>query len=95
MMQTHTVEVRLLGQRMVVKSQEDPALVQEVVEFASQRIKEAEKRANGAASHQIALLALLDLSEEYLKARRRALEHKQEINDKSLELLGLIETELK
>lgn len=89
-----TTEVKLLGQRIVLKSSEtDPEVIRQVLELVSARVGEAEKRSNGAAPHQIALLALLDLAEEYVKAKKRTLDFKQQLDDKSSKLLGLVEAE--
>ena len=91
-----TVEVRLLGQKIVLTTQDDPALVKEVVQLASSKLKEAEGRAKtGTAAHQITLLALLDLAEAYVQAKKKAEEHQIQIESKSNELLGLIDAEFK
>lgn len=93
---THAVEARLLGQKLVLKTTEaDAALVQEVLDLAKGKLDEASVRSKGAAAHQVALLALLDLAEEYLKAKRRTQEHLARVDDKSSQLLKMIEAELK
>ena len=95
-MKAQSIEVRLLGQKIVLKSHEDPALVKEVVELASSKLKEAEERSKGGtAAHQITLLALLDLAEAYVQAKKRAEEHQGLVEAKSSELQSLIEAEFK
>lgn len=94
-MTASTVELRLLGQKIALKSNEDPQFVREVVDLVSSRIREAEKRMPSAASHHVALLALLDLAEEYVRAKQRAGEHQKQMQDKSSQLLRLIEAEFK
>ncbi|MGZ3709962.1 MAG: cell division protein ZapA, partial [Bdellovibrionota bacterium] len=69
-------------------------LVRDVVELVQAKLKDAEKRVKGSAPHQIVLLALLDLAEEYVTARKRTGEFKKKVDEKSQLLLGLIEAEL-
>lgn len=89
-------EVRLLGQKILLKSSEsDPEVISQIVELASSKLNEVESRSKGAAPHQIALLALLDLAEEYVQAKRRTLEFKRQLDDKSNKLLTLVEADLK
>ncbi len=93
---SQTTEVKLLGQRIVLKtSEKDPETIRQILQLVVLRIEEAEKRSKGAAPHQIALLALLDLAEEYIKAKKRTVDFKQQLDDKSSKLLSLIEAELK
>ena len=91
-----TIEVKLLGQKFVLKSSEcDPDWVREVVDLVSLRLDEAEKRGRGVAAHQVALLALMDLAEEYVKAKKRIFEYQKQVDEKANRLLGLLESELK
>lgn len=91
-----TTEVKLLGQKIVLRTSEtDPEVIQEVLQLVSKKISEAEGRGRGAAPHQVALLALLDLAEEYVKAKKRTTEFKNLLEDKSNQLLSLVEAELK
>lgn len=95
MIKTYTTEVKLLGQKIVLKSSEtDPDTIHEVVQLVTLKLAEAELRSKGAAPHQVALVALLDLAEEYVKAKKRTLEFKQQVDDKSTQLLDLVEAEL-
>lgn len=92
------IEFKVLGTRMSLRaSDHEPEKVNEIVEFVTERLKEAEKRApqEGALIQQVILLALLDLAEDYLTARTRTIEFKERIDARSTELLGLLEAELK
>lgn len=86
-----TVEFEFLDQKIVLKSGEDPELVQEAVRIAEIQIREAHRRSKTAAPYQVALLALLDLAEEYVRAKRRSQKHRRMIEKKSSELLSLVE----
>lgn len=89
-----TMEVRLLGQKLTLKStEEDPEIIRQIIHVASARLSEAEINGRGAPPHQIALLALLDLAEEYVKAKRRTLDYQTQLDEKSSKLLSLVENE--
>jgi len=92
----HSAEIRLLGQRIAIKSKEtDPELVDEVVELVARLIRNAEMRSKSAAAHQVAILALLDLAEEYVQAKRRTVQYKKQVDSRQMELLEMIEAESK
>ena len=89
------IEIKLAGQKIVLRASEtDPELLREIVELVSVKIKNAEKRGKGVASHQVALVALLDLAEEYVKAKHRTSEFKREMNSRSDSLMRILESEL-
>jgi hypothetical protein len=90
------VEIRLLGQKIALRSQGDPDLVREVVEVVTRKIGDAERRrGKGSAAHHVALLALLDLAQEHVQARKRAGEHQTRLDLKARELSELIEAEFR
>ena len=66
--------MKLAGQKIVLKaSHGDPDLIREIVDLVSVKLKNAEKRGKGTAAHQVALVALMDLAEEYIRAKHRTL----------------------
>lgn len=89
------IELNFMGQKMVLKSGSDSELIQEAVDLATLKLKDAEKRSPGAAAHQVALLALMDLAEEYVRAKRRASEQKKKIEKRTSELMHLIDSPMK
>jgi len=95
MANTSQIELNFLGQKICVKSSADKDLVNEVADLVTQKLTEATKRGQGLAAHQVALLALLDITEEYVMAKRRVMEHRIKIDEKSKELSAWIENELK
>ena len=90
------MEVKLLGQKIVLKSSEsDPEIIRQVIQLVTARLSDAENRSRGAPPHQVALLALLDLAEEYMKAKRRTLDFKLQADENSSKLLSLVEAEFR
>jgi hypothetical protein len=88
-----TAEIRLLGERITLRTTDnDPEFTAEVVELVSSRLEAAEKRIKGEKSkYQVTLIALLDLAEEYVRAKKRTADFKAEIERRSDELLNQIE----
>lgn len=94
MTKIQNTDIRLLGQKIVLKSSEtDPEILRQVIQLASSKLSDAEARHPASAPHQIALVALLDLAEEYIKARRRSSDFKRQIDEKSSKLLSLVEAD--
>lgn len=88
------VELKILGQKVNLKTEGDPEVVREVMALAQERLTAAESNAKGAAPHQIAILALLDITEAYVQARGHFVDQKRTFNIKSSELLNLIKSEI-
>jgi hypothetical protein len=94
-MKSQTVEMDFLGQKIILKSEGDADTIHESLDLAALRIKDVERRLPGAPAHQVALLALLDVCEEYVKAKRRATEHKRKLEKRAADLLSLMDAGLK
>lgn len=92
-MKGNSVEVKLLGQRLVLKSDADADYIRQVVDFANVRLEEAARRVKHQASHQVALLALLDLSEEYLNSKKRVESHQKKVTEQAQGLRSMIDAE--
>lgn len=79
----HVIEIPLMGQKIVLKTQADPKLVEEVTALVRGRLSASEKRVKNAnAPHLAALLALFDLAEDYVEAKRKTQEHQDELSEK-------------
>lgn len=87
----NAAEVEFLGQKITVKTEGDASTVREVIDLASMKIHDAKTRTPGAAPYQVALLALLDMTEEYVKARRRATDLRTEMTAKTEAILKAVE----
>ena len=90
----HSVQIELLNQKITLKTEQDPEIVKEIIALASLKLEDAKRRVKGVAAHQVALLALLEMTEEYILAKKRAITQREQMNEKSGELLKLIEMEL-
>lgn len=93
-MDKRVLEVDFFGEKLVLKTQGDPEIVEEAIDLAMIKMANAQQRSKHAAPHRIAILALLDLAEEYVKAKDRVSLLKQEMGQKSEEISKLIEAEI-
>jgi hypothetical protein len=90
--ESKTIHLDLFGQKLVLKARledgeagakTDPALVRQAADLVTAKVLEAQKRAAGAAPHQVALIALMDLAVEYLSAKERTEEYMKQVADTS------------
>lgn len=92
----HVIEIPLMGQKVVLKTQADPKLVEEVTALVRERLSVSEKRVKNAnAPHLAALLALFDVTEDYVEAKRKIQEHQKELLEKIQQVQSWIDSELR
>jgi cell division protein ZapA (FtsZ GTPase activity inhibitor) len=92
-MKNQSVEINLLGQKTVLKTSGDPEEIREVVDLVSAKIKRAEERSKGQVPHHIALLALLELGEEYIQARKRFGNQKKKMEETTREIVKFMKVD--
>lgn len=91
----HVIEIPLMGQKIILKTKADPKLVKEVTVLVLASLAAAEKRVKNAnAPHLAALLALFDVAEDYVEAKRKIQEHQSEILAKVQQLQSWVDAEL-
>jgi cell division protein ZapA (FtsZ GTPase activity inhibitor) len=90
-----SIELDVLGEKLTVTTSEDPEVVQEVALLVRSQIQESRRRLsqkNAQPSKQnILLLALLELAEEYVKAKRRTALQRNKISVKLGEVRSLLD----
>lgn len=85
-----TVEVQILGQRMVLKASDDPRHVERLASYVKRKVDEAS--AHGPiSSSKLALLAALNIADDYFKAMDEAREFKRQVAVKSRAMLSEID----
>ena len=84
------VELRILGQRLVVRSDEDKNYVRDVEGYLSGKIEEVRQNSKVVATLDLALLAALNVAGELLKAKEKL----ESIERKSGELTQMIDRRL-
>ena len=88
------METVLLGQKMVIRSDENPEIVRQTIQIVEAKIALANQRSRPNSPLQAALLALLDLASDYVKTKEKVVGSGKELFQKVQELRILVETEL-
>ena len=65
----NVVELTILGQRLVIKSDEDGEYIRNVEEYLNSKIREVREKTKAVATLDLALLVALNVTGELLKAR--------------------------
>lgn len=92
---TSSIELDILGEKLLVRASEDPDFVNEVAELVKLRLQEAGRRLSQKEARpsrqNVLLLALLELAEEYVKSKRRSLVHRSKIGSKIAEIRTMLD----
>ena len=84
------VEVEILGQRMLLKADQDPGKVERLAAYVKRKVDEVS--AHGpVSSSKIAVLAALNIAEDYFEALEDARVFREQVAEKSRRILKSIE----
>jgi len=87
-----SLDVKLLGQRFALKYPEaDSQVAAQALALVERKIREAAGRNRDSNPLNTAVLALLELAEEYVRAKGRTAEWQKQVTDKSARIFRLIE----
>lgn len=83
---SNRVEVHILGQRFLLKGSHDPQYVERLAAYVKRKIDEVAAR-GPVSSPKLAVLAALNIADDYFRALEEARDFKQEVAHKSRGLL--------
>ena len=89
-----TTEVSIMGQKFMIKSDSDDNYVDQVAGFVDQKINEVIQNTKSVASLNVAILAAMNIADEYFKFRREKTERFQTVEKKIQDLIELIDIQL-
>ncbi len=81
-----TVEVSILGQRMVLRSSDDPRHLERVAALVKRRADELSARGS-VPIQKLALLTALNIADDYLRAMDESREFRRQVSAKSKAML--------
>ena len=87
----HSIEVHILGQKMVLKSDEDPRHIERIASYVKRKVDEVASR-GPIAAQKLAVLAALNIAEDYFKALDDSREFKRQVAAKSKAILAELES---
>lgn len=86
-MKDNIVEIRILGQKLVVKSDEQEDYIKEVEDYLNGKIDEIKESTKAVSTLDLALLTALNVTGEYIRARQTL----DKVEEKSEELIERID----
>ncbi len=92
MLQKKTVEISVGQQRLSLKTDQDPARVQQIADFVNQRLNNILPFGQ-PVSHQILILLAMNLADDLLKEKTEVDELKAKIKERSMAILTQLERE--
>jgi cell division protein ZapA (FtsZ GTPase activity inhibitor) len=92
MTQKKTVDVTVGQQRLLLKTDQDPALVQRVADLVNSRLAEIIPPSQ-PISHQVLLLLAMNLAEDLIRVREKEKSLRTEVRTRSQSILTQLERE--
>lgn len=89
-----TMEISIMGQKFMIKSDSDDEYVGQVASFVDQRINEVIQNTKSVASLNVAILAAMNIADEYFKYKKDRGEKFSIVEKKIQDLIELIDIQL-
>lgn len=87
------VEFTFYGQKHRFRTKESPEVTGEVFKLVQSLLSGVGQKGKGLGAHQVALLALLDLATDYVKAKRKVSVHQEELEESVGQILKLMRSD--
>ncbi len=88
-----TYEVKILGQRYKIRSDEDEEYISRLAKFVNEQLQEVQKSSRTVATHNVAILAALNIADKLIKTQEKDQRLKEEVLKKIRRILKLIRRE--
>ncbi len=85
------VEVTILGQKFVVKSESDEAYVREVASFVDQRMNDILQKTKSVSNLNVAILSAMNIADEFFSFKKKKEQSIQTVTKKMEEMIELID----
>ncbi len=89
-----TTEISIMGQKFSIRSESNDDYVQEVAGFVDGRINEVMSSTKSVASLNVAILAAMNIADEYFKFRRDRESKSNQAEKKIKDLIELVDLQL-
>lgn len=89
-----TIEVSILGQKFLVRSESEEQYVARVAEFVNEKVMEIARKTQSIPSLNVAILAAMNIADEYLRMREKKEQTFQTVEKKIHSLIELIDLQL-
>lgn len=85
-----TFEVKILGQRYKIRSDEGEEYIQRLADFVNGELTEAGKASRTVATHNVAILAALNIADNLFKLRDEEARMKKNVKERVRRILKLV-----
>ena len=85
-----TFDVKILGQRYKVRSDEGEEYISDLAKYVNEQIGEVQKTTKTVATHNLAILAAMNIADNLFKAEEREDQIKKEVRERVRRILRLI-----
>lgn len=85
------IEIKVMGQKFVIRSDSTEEYVNEVATFVDQKMNEIIKNSKAVASLNVAILAAMNIADEYLKFRSQSERQHTQVEKKIKDVIELID----
>ena len=89
-----TMEISIMGQKFMIKSDSDYDYVTHVAKNVDQKINEVLQNTKSVASLNVAILAAMNIADEYFKFQRDKKERFNKVEKKIEDLIELIDLQI-
>lgn len=88
------LEIQVMGQKLQIRSDSNDAYVSRVASFVDKKVAEVIQSTKSVASLNVAILAAMNITDEYLKYREDNEERFKSLEKKIQDLIELIDVQL-
>ena len=85
--------VTIAGQNIRVKSDGDDVYLQTLARYVEKKIQDISRQTRTVTTQRVALLAAMDIADEFFRAREMARGFRREVRERSQRMLDLLETQ--
>jgi cell division protein ZapA len=86
-----SVTVEVAGLKFQLKTDADEAYVKSLARFVTEKVEEVRSQSRTIATHNLALLAAMNIADDLFRTRRISREQRQKLRDKSRRVLEILE----
>jgi cell division protein ZapA (FtsZ GTPase activity inhibitor) len=85
-----TFDVKILGQRYKVKSEDGDDYIQQLADFVNDNISEVQKNSKTVSTHSVVILAALNIADKLLKLQEEHGKLHKEVRDQIRHIMTII-----
>lgn len=89
-----TVEIIVMGQKLLVRSDSDEAYVARIAQYVNGKLTEISKKTQSIPSLNVAILAAMNIADEFWRLKEKKEEVFQSVEKKIRNLVELIDLQL-